>query len=244
MWIYQKSLEYPVKIKNPDPALAKFIITALGGPDGELAASTRYLSQRFGMPYREVTGILTDVGTEELSHVEIVSSILYQLTRNLSDRQIKESGFDTYFVDHTAGIYPQGASGAPFTAAVLQSKGDIFTDLNEDLAAEMKARTMYDNILRMVDDPDVREPFKFLREREVVHYQRFAEALGIAQERAECKSNFYLTNPNFDKNCTPPCTNVCSTGCAAKVRTSEIQIPSEEKRHHPSVYAFEVKRPY
>ena len=136
MWIYQKSLEFPVKIKNPNPALAKFIITTLGGPDGELGASSRYLSQRFGMPYREVTGILTDVGTEELAHVEICSAILYQLTRNLTPEQIKASGFDTYFVDHTAGVYPQAASGVPFSAGALQSKGDIIADLSEDLAAD------------------------------------------------------------------------------------------------------------
>lgn len=205
MWIYQKNLQYPVNIKNPNPALAKVIISQIGGPDGEIGASLRYLSQRFGMPYREVTGILTDVGTEELAHVEMVSTILYQLTRNLSISEIKESGFDTYFVDHTAGIYPQAAAGVPYTTAFMQSKGDIITDLNEDLAAEQKARTTYDNILRLTDDPDVREPIKFLRAREIVHYQRFAEALGIATERAECKNNFYITNPSFDIGCKPNC---------------------------------------
>ena len=174
--------------------------------------------------------------------MEIISTILFQLTRNLSDCQIKESGFDTYFVDHTAGIYPQGSSGTPFTTAFLQSKGDIFTDLNEDLAAEMKARTMYDNILRLVDDPDVREPFKFLRAREVVHYQRFAEALGIAQERADCKSNFYLTNPNFDKNCTPPCTPSCPSNCA-EARCEGMERDAV-KKSFGGVYTFDVKRPY
>lgn len=157
------------------------------------------------MPYREVTGILTDVGTEELAHVELVSAILYQLTRSLTTEEIKSSGFDTYFVDHTVGIYPQAASGTPFSAAAFQSKGDIITDLNEDLAAEQKARTTYDNILRLTDDPDVREPIKFLRAREIVHYQRFCEALGIATERADCKTNFYATNLSFDKDCKPPC---------------------------------------
>lgn len=213
MWIYQKSLEFPVKIKNPNPAMAKFIISTLGGSDGELSASIRYLSQRFGMPYREVTGILTDIGTEELAHIEICSAILYQLTRNLTPEQIKQSGFDTYFVDHTAGVYPQEASGMPFSAGSLQSKGDIITDLNEDLAAEQKARTTYDNILRLVDDPDVREPIKFLRAREIVHYQRFSEALGIAVERSQCKNNFYITNPNFDKNCKIPCKQNSGTEC-------------------------------
>ena len=194
MWLYEKKLEFPVNIKNPNPALAKVIISQLGGPDGEIGASLRYLSQRFSMPYREIAGILTDVGTEELAHVEIVSTILYQLTKGLCIDEIKRSGFDTYFVDHTAGIYPQAASGMSYTTAFMQSKGDIITDLNEDLAAEQKARTTYDNILRLTDDPDVREPIKFLRAREIVHYQRFAEALGIAQERSGCKTNYYITN--------------------------------------------------
>jgi spore coat protein JC len=238
MWIYQKTLEFPVKIKNPNPALAKFIITTLGGPDGELAASSRYLSQRFGMPYREVTGILTDVGTEELSHVEMTSAIVYQLTRNLTPEQIKASGLDAYFVDHTAGIYPQAASGVPFSAMAFQSKGDIITDLNEDLAAEMKARTMYDNVLRLVDDPDVREPIKFLRAREVVHYQRFAEALGIAQERAECKSNFFLTNPSFDKKCSPPCPT-------CEINTTPYAAPEKNAPPKSSgIYGLDYKRPY
>ena len=205
MWLYEKKLEYPVNIKNPNPALAKIIVSQLGGADGEIGASLRYLSQRYAMPYREVAGLLTDVATEELGHVEIVSTILYQLTKGMSIEEIKKSGFDTYFVDHTAGIYPQAASGVPFSASALQSKGDAITDLNEDLAAEQKARTTYDNILRLVDDPDVREPIKFLRAREVVHYQRFAEALGIVQEKSGCKTNYYITNPSFDVGCTPPC---------------------------------------
>ncbi len=175
MWIYERKLQYPVKIKNPNAALAKVIISQLGGPDGELAASTRYLSQRFSMPYREISGILTDVGTEELAHVEMISAILYQLTRNLSIEEIKASGFDTYFVDHTAGIYPVSAAGVPFTAAYIGVKGDVFADLHEDLAAEQKARVTYDNLLRLIDDPDVCDPIKFLREREIVHYQRFGD---------------------------------------------------------------------
>lgn len=200
MWQYEKALQYPVKIKNPNPRLAKIIISQLGGPDGELAASLRYLSQRYVMPYSEVQGLLTDVGTEELAHVEMISAILYQLTRNLSIDKIKESGFDSYFVDHTTGIYPIAASGAPFTGTYFQSKGDIITDLTENLAAEQKARTTYDNILRLTDDPDVRDPIKFLRAREIVHFQRFGEALRIAQDRLNAK-NFYACNPSFDKNC-------------------------------------------
>ncbi|MCR5015302.1 MAG: manganese catalase family protein [Ruminococcus sp.] len=175
MWQYEKKLQYPVNIKNPDPRMAKIIISQLGGPDGELAASLRYLNQRFAMPYAEVKGLLTDIGTEELAHVEMISAILYQLTKDLSIDEIKASGFDTYFVDHTAGIYPVAASGAPFTATYFQSKGDIITDLHENMAAEQKARTTYDNILRLADDPDVRDPIRFLRQREIVHYQRFGE---------------------------------------------------------------------
>lgn len=176
MWQYEKKLQYPVKIKNPNAKLAKVIISQLGGPDGELAASLRYLNQRYAMPYGEVKGLLTDIGTEELAHFEMISAILYQLTKDLSIEEIKKSGFDTYFVDHTTGIYPVAASGTPFTAAYFQSKGDIITDLSEDMAAEQKARTTYDNILRLADDPDVRDPIRFLREREIVHYQRFGEA--------------------------------------------------------------------
>ena len=199
MWQYEKKLQYPVKIKNPNPKYAQIIISQLGGPDGEIGASLRYLSQRFVMPYPQVVGILTDVGTEELAHVEMVSAILYQLTKNLTPEEIKKSGFDTYFVDHTAGIYPVAASGTPFSAAAFQSKGDVLADLHEDLAAEQKARTTYDNILRLVDDPDVCDAIKFLRAREIVHYQRFADALGIAQEHMNSQ-NFYGYNPAFDKN--------------------------------------------
>ncbi len=198
MWIYEKKLQYPVKIKNPNPALAKVIISQFGGPDGELAASLRYLSQRYTAPYKEVVGVLTDIGTEELAHMEMVSAIVYQLTRNLSIDEIKKSGFDTYFVDHTTGLYPVAASGTPFSAMYFQSKGDVITDLTEDLAAEQKARTTYDNILRLADDPDVREPIKFLRAREIVHFQRFGEALRVAQEKLDSK-NYYAFNPEFDK---------------------------------------------
>ena len=198
MWAYEKKLQYPVNIKNPNPKLAKVIISQLGGPDGELAASLRYLNQRYAAPYAEVKGLLTDIGTEELAHMEMISAILYQLTRNLTPEQIKASGFDTYFVDHTTGIYPIAASGTPFTATYFQSKGDIITDLVEDLAAEQKARTTYDNILRLADDPDVRDPIKFLRQREIVHFQRFGEGLRIAQDNLNAK-NFYAFNPSFDK---------------------------------------------
>lgn len=242
MWIYQKSLQFPIKIKNPSPTLAKIIVSQLGGVDGEVGASMRYLSQRFGMPYREITGMLTDIGTEELAHVEMISSLLYQLTKNMTIEQIKAGGFDTYFVDHTAAVYPQGANGMPFTAAALQSKGDIIADLSEDLAAEQKARTTYDNILRLTDDPDVKDVIKFLRAREIVHYQRFSESLGIAIERSSCKSNFYLTNPSFDKNCCPACTppEPSEKHISQIEKRRSVQVPSHDRKYYHSI----VKRPY
>lgn len=180
MWIYEKKLQFPVNIKNPNPAMAKVILSQFGGPDGELGASQRYLAQRYIAPTPLVKGILNDIGTEELAHLEMISTIFYQLTRNLSIEEIKSSGFDSYFVDHTTGVYPADASGVPFTAATLQSTGDPIADLHEDMAAEQKARLSYDNILRMVDDPDVRNPIKYLREREIVHFQRFGEAIGVS----------------------------------------------------------------
>lgn len=200
MWEYEKRLQFPVKIKNPDARAAKVIISQYGGPDGELGASLRYLSQRFAMPYKDVAGLLTDIGTEELAHLEMIGAILYQLTKGLDIPEIKESGFDTYFVDHTTGVYPQAASGMPFSAAALASKGDPITDLMEDMAAEQKARTTYDNILKLVDDPDVIEPIKFLRQREIVHFQRFGEALGIVRDNLNSK-NYYYFNPAFPNGC-------------------------------------------
>ncbi len=198
MWQYEKKLQYPVNIKNPNPALAKVIVSQLGGPDGELGAALRYLNQRYAAPCREVQAVLSDIGTEELSHMEMIGTILYQLTRNLSMKEIKESGFDVYFVDHTTGVYPIAASGVPFTAATFQSTGDAIADLNEDLGAEQKARVTYDNILRLADDPDVRDPIKFLRAREIAHFQRFGEAQRMVQDMLDSK-NFYAFNPSFDK---------------------------------------------
>lgn len=198
MWSYNKKLQYPVKIKNPNPKFAQIIISQYGGPDGEMAASLRYLSQRYSMPYPELKGLLTDIGTEELAHFEMIGAMVHQLTRELSEEQIKQQGFAEYFVDHTTGVYPVAASGVPFTAAYIGVKGDVITDLHEDLAAEQKARTTYDNILRLIDDPDIREPIKFLREREIVHYQRFGEGLRLTTDRLNSK-NFYAFNPSFDK---------------------------------------------
>ncbi|MBQ9977330.1 MAG: manganese catalase family protein [Clostridia bacterium] len=200
MWQYDKKLQFPVNIKNPDPKAAQIIITQYGGPDGELGASMRYLTQRYSMPYDDLKGLLTDVGTEELAHLEMICAMVHQLTRNLTPEEIKKSGFDKYFVDHTAAVYPIAASALPWRAEYIQAKGDVITDLHEDLAAEQKARTTYDNLLRLIDDPDIREPLKFLRQREIVHYQRFGEGLERAKDRLNSK-NFYACNPSFDKNC-------------------------------------------
>ena len=196
MWNYEKMLQFPVNIKRPNAKAAQVIISQYGGPDGELGASLRYLSQKFAMPNRRVAGLLNDIGTEELAHLEMIGAIVHQLTRNLSIEEIKKCGFDTYFVDHTIGVFPQAANGSAFTAAYLQSKGDPITDLHEDMAAEQKARTTYDNILQLVDDPDVITPIRFLREREIVHYQRFGEALRMVQDDLNSR-NFYAFNPAF-----------------------------------------------
>ena len=198
MFVYEKKLQYPVKIKNTNPKLAALIISQYGGPDGELGASLRYLSQRYSMPYPELKGLLTDIGTEELGHLEMIGAIVHQLTRDLTDEQIRSAGFDSYFVDHTAGVYPTAASGAPWNAAGIGVKGDVIADLTEDLAAEQKARVTYDNILRLSDDPDVNDAIKFLRAREIVHFQRFGEGLRLAKDKLDEKNVYYM-NPSFDK---------------------------------------------
>ena len=198
MFVYEKKLQYPVKITNANPKLAGIVISQYGGPDGELGASLRYLSQRYSMPYPELKGLLTDIGTEELGHLEIVGTIVHQLTRNLTPEQQKSDGFAAYFVDHTAGVYPQFASGTPWTAATMQVKGDPMTDLVENMAAEQKARSTYDNILRLSDDPDVNNVIKFLRAREIVHFQRFGEAVQRLRERLDEKNVYYM-NPAIDR---------------------------------------------
>ena len=198
MFVYEKKLQYPVRITNPNPKLASVIISQYGGSDGELGASLRYLSQRYAMPYSELKGLLTDIGTEELGHLEMIGTIVHQLTRNLSEKDIRTAGFDAYFVDHTTGVYPTAASGFPWNAASMAVKGDVIADLTENLAAEQKARVTYDNILRLSDDPDVNDVIKFLRAREVVHFQRFGEGLRLAKEKMDQK-NIYFTNPAFDQ---------------------------------------------
>lgn len=201
MWKYEKKLQYPINIKNVSPKNAQIIISQFGGPDGELGAAMRYLTQRYSQPFNEVKGILTDIGTEELAHMEMICAMVHQLTRNLTEKEIMESGFDKYFVDHTNGVYPQAASSLPWRAEYIQSKGDVLADLHEDLAAEQKARVTYDNLIRLIDDPDILEPLKFLRQREITHYQRFGEAMRLTTDRLDSK-NFYAFNPNFD---TKPC---------------------------------------
>lgn len=197
MFSYQKKLQYPVRIARPNPKLASIIITQYGGPDGELGASLRYLSQRYSMPFNELKGLLTDIGTEELGHLEMIGAIVHQLTRNMKDSQMKNPAFAPYFVDHTAGVYPTSASGFPWSAASMAVKGDPIADLTEDLAAEQKARVTYDNILRLSDDPDVNDVIKFLREREIVHFQRFGEAIQLLRERLN-QRNVYCMNPAID----------------------------------------------
>ena len=198
MWNYEKLLQYPVKITRPDANAASLIVSQFGGPDGELGASLRYLSQRYSMTNGKVAGLLTDIGTEELGHMEMICAIVHQLTKDLTPEQIKNSSFAPYYVDHTTGLWPAAASGMPFSAATFQSCGDPLTDLHEDMAAEQKARTTYDNLIRLCDNPEVRDPLRFLREREIVHFQRFGEALGIVQDSLNCK-NYYMYNPSFDR---------------------------------------------
>jgi spore coat protein JC len=197
MFTYNKKLQYPVKIARPNPRLAAIIISQYGGPDGELGASLRYLSQRYSMPFDELKGLLTDIGTEELGHLEMIGAIVHQLTRNMKDEQYRDPAFAPYFVDHTAGVYPTAASGFPWSAASMQVKGDPIADLAEDMGAEQKARVTYDNILRLSDDPDVNDVIKFLREREVVHFQRFGEAMQLLREKLNQK-NVYFMNPAID----------------------------------------------
>ncbi len=198
MWNYEKRLQFPVKITKTCPKTAQLIISQYGGPDGELSASMRYLAQRYSMPVKKVGGLLTDIGTEEINHMEIICAMVYQLTKNLTPEQAKTAGFDAYYIDHTAGLWPQAAAGVPFNACEFQSKGDAMADLFEDLAAEQKARTVYENLLRMIDDSEVRAPLKFLRAREIVHFQRFGEAVEMTKEKLDSK-NFYYFNPEFDK---------------------------------------------
>lgn len=203
MWTYEKRLQFPVNIGRTCPKTARLIISQYGGPDGELSASLRYLSQRYTMPVKTVGGLLTDIGTEELAHMEMICAMVYQLTKNLTPEQAKAEGFDAYYIDHTTGLWPQAAAGLPFSAVEFQSKGDAIADLTENLAAEQKARVVYENLLRVIREPDVREPLKFLRAREIVHFQRFGEALERTKEKLDAR-NFYYFNPEFDQPASVP----------------------------------------
>ena len=194
MFVYEKRLQYPVHIRKPNPKLASIIITQYGGPDGELGASLRYLSQRYSMPDSKLKALLTDIGTEELGHLEMIGTLVHQLTRNLSDSEMEDGAFAPYFVDHGVGVYPTAASGSPWNAASMASKGDPVADLTEDMAAEQKARATYDNILLLSDDPDVSDVIKFLRAREVDHFQRFGEAMEVLKDQLDRK-NIYAFNP-------------------------------------------------
>ena len=210
MFVYEKKLQYPVRIARPDPAMASRILSQYGGPDGELGASLRYLSQRYTMPCGELKALLTDIGTEELGHLEIVGAMVQQLTRNLSCDDIVKNGFDAYFVDHGIGVYPASAAGVPYHAAGMQSKGDALTDLHENLAAEQKARTTYENLLMQADDPDVIDVLRYLRQREIVHYQRFAEGLEMVKDQLDEK-NYYAFNLSL-----PLEDNCADNGCCRK----------------------------
>lgn len=192
MWIYDKKLQYPVNIKKPDPRMATLVVAQYGGPDGEIGASLRYLSQRFSMITEEAKATLNDIGTEELAHLEMVGTMVRQLLQGASDEDIKRAGAEAYYVGHGRGVYPQSAAGVPLSAAAFQSKGDPLTDLYEDLAAEQKARSTYEYLLNMADDPDVIAPLRFLREREVVHFQRFGEAMRIVRDYLENKKRFSM----------------------------------------------------
>ena len=196
MWTYNKILQYPVNIKQTDPRLAKVIISQYGGPDGELAASLRYLSQRFGMPDQTAKAVLNDIGTEELAHLEMVGTIVHQLTKNATIEELEKAGLAPYYTDHGVDIYPVSAAGVPFTASYIAAKGDPIANLQEDLAAEQKARATYEKLIDLCrDNPDVLDPLKFLRQREIVHFQRFGETLrGIQDKLAEKK--YYMNKMN------------------------------------------------
>ncbi len=209
MFVYEKKLEFPVKIKQTNPGLAKLIITQYGGPDGELGASLRYFSQRFSMITPQAKAILNDIATEELAHLEMIGAMCLQLSEDADIDQIKKQGFDTYYVDHGTGIYPSSAAGIPFTASYLQSKGDPITDLYENMAAEQKARSTYEYLMQMTDNPDVIEPLRFLREREVVHFQRFGEALRIVKDYLNSKNQFIINKPDCMKKTMPKASCPC-----------------------------------
>jgi len=191
MWIYEKKLEYPINIKSKDIRMAKFLLAQYGGPDGELSAAIRYLSQRYTMPTGKSKALLTDIGTEELAHVEMIAAMVYQLLKDATPEELEEAGLGPNYTQHGKAIYPADASGVPWTAAYIQATADPVTDLTEDMAAEQKARTVYEHLIKLTDDTDVKEALRFLRQREVVHFQRFGEALVDVQDNFMNKRKSY-----------------------------------------------------
>jgi spore coat protein JC len=175
MWKYDKKLEYPINIKKKDLKMAKYIVTQYGGPNGELAAALRYLNQRFNMPDDKGKALLTDIGTEELGHVEMICTMLYQLTKDATAKELKEAGLGSHFTEHGADLFPTDSNGVPFTAAYFAAVGDPLADISENMAAEQKARAVYENLIELATDPDVIAPLLFLRQREIIHFNRFKE---------------------------------------------------------------------
>lgn len=190
MWIYQKTLEYPVNIKNTDPRMAKLIMTQLGGPNGEMASAIRYLQQRYTMPTGKSRALLTYIGTEEMAHVEIISSILYQLMSDCTPEELKAAGLGSNYATFGHGLQPVDSNGVNFTTAYINVFGDSVTNLHEDMAAEQKALATYYQLMNLTDDPDVKDVLRFLGQREIIHYQRFGEALMDVYEFTECKQQF------------------------------------------------------
>ncbi len=197
MWNYSKMLQYPINVKNKDPMLARWIISQYGGPDGEINASLRYLSQRFAMPDQRTQAVLNDIGTEELAHLEMVGTLVNQLTRNATIDEIKRAGLQAYYTDHGVDVYPQSASGVQLNTMAIAAKGDPIANLQEDLAAEQKARATYEKLIDLsTDNQDALDVLRYLREREVVHFQRFGEALRNVQEELTRKRCFSMNQSN------------------------------------------------
>ena len=185
MWYYVKTLQYPINLKCKDLQMAKFLISQYGGPDGELSAALRYLNQRFTMPTRKAKALLTDIGTEEMAHVEMIATMVYQLMENASVEELKKADLGGHYTDHGRGLYYTDATGNPWTATYIQNKDDVIADLHENMAAEEKARATYEWLINLTDEYEIKEILKFLRQREVVHFQRFGEALVNVQENID-----------------------------------------------------------
>ncbi|MDI6604282.1 MAG: manganese catalase family protein [Thermoanaerobacteraceae bacterium] len=190
MWVYEKKLQYPANVCKPDVKMAKFLIAQYGGPDGELAAALRYQTQRYTMPTGQSKATLTDIGTEELAHLEIIATMVFKLLKGVPVEQLKKEGLGENYVEHDRGIFYNDTTGTLWTAAYIQAKGDVIADLHEDMAAEEKARATYEHLINLTDDPCVKDTLKFLREREIVHFQRFGETLGRVREHLEGKKYF------------------------------------------------------